>query len=454
MEHVIPLVKGEERGGTHDLGNILPACVACNYKKFNYGLLTFAQRHDVCFRSALLKADVNTLARNEIIRGMRVKRSKISLDPDKKEQVIEEEREITEISERFVVSVDNFSSILESNSTRVLDATTSVRFLKEKPQDEVPIVDMSLYWAKEEERKGVKALERIPKEYMLISMIGSGGFGAVWFACHIKSNDFCALKIIPFKNSKEKQEALHEASTLQALDHPSIVKLRQVFDDEERESGRTYVVMEMECFPRNLQEFIKTNPNNSQELILQLLLQLTVAIEYLHSKDKAHRDIKPANVLLCGDESNMQVKLTDFGLSRDAANTQAHTIAGTPPYMPPEILSGSYDAKEADIYSLGCLATALITGVLLEDKNYSFNEKTTKLIEDIRNQNKNSGLTALVEEMLSNIPQHRPSASYIKIRLQHLLQKTLSDIPGKIPTEQQSHICCRAAVSCSCKDSF
>lgn len=166
-------------------------------------------------------------------------------------------------------------------------------------------------------------------------MIGSGSFGDVWFACHNHTNEFCALKIMPFKNSDEREHALREAKILQSLDHKHIVKLHRVFEDQEPESSRTYVVMQMECFPRNLKQFIQNKQDKiSEELVISLLLQLADAMAYLHSQDKIHRDIKPENVLILGDEPNMQIKIADFGLSRDVINNEAQTFCGTPPYMP------------------------------------------------------------------------------------------------------------------------
>jgi hypothetical protein len=148
MEHVIPIVKGEERGGNNDLGNMLPACIACNYKKFNYGLLTFAQRNNVELKTALLNVNVNTMAKNEIRRGMGAKRSFIPLDPDAK-ALPSVEVEVEEIMPRYLLTLTSFTQTL-SNSVRVITANYST-----KPDDikEVPIVEISNYWATEAERK-------------------------------------------------------------------------------------------------------------------------------------------------------------------------------------------------------------------------------------------------------------------------------------------------------------
>ena len=73
-----------------------------------------------------------------------------------------------------------------------------------------------------------------------------------------------------------------------------------------------------------------------------------------------HRDIKPDNVMITDDDT---VRLIDFGLSKVSRNKQLKTVAGTPYYMSPEVLNGSY-SKKADIWSLGVVLYTLVSGYL------------------------------------------------------------------------------------------
>ena len=74
-----------------------------------------------------------------------------------------------------------------------------------------------------------------------------------------------------------------------------------------------------------------------------------------------HRDIKPDNIMITKDDS---VRLIDFGLSKASKNgKQLKTRAGTPYYMAPEVLQGSYSNK-ADIWSLGVILYTLVSGYL------------------------------------------------------------------------------------------
>jgi len=74
-----------------------------------------------------------------------------------------------------------------------------------------------------------------------------------------------------------------------------------------------------------------------------------------------HRDIKPDNIMITNNDT---VRLIDFGLSKASRNNrQLTTMAGTPYYMAPEVLEGSY-SKKADIWSLGVLLYTLVCGYL------------------------------------------------------------------------------------------
>lgn len=85
------------------------------------------------------------------------------------------------------------------------------------------------------------------------------------------------------------------------------------------------------------------------------------AINHCHAQGVVHRDIKPDNIMITADNT---VRLIDFGLSKATKNNKnMTTVAGTPFYMAPEVLEGSYSAK-ADIWSLGVLLYTLVCGYL------------------------------------------------------------------------------------------
>lgn len=92
------------------------------------------------------------------------------------------------------------------------------------------------------------------------------------------------------------------------------------------------------------------------------MIKLFRAINHCHSVRVVHRDIKPENIMYGRDG---EVKLIDFGLAKRLhdSTTNLHTKAGTPHYMAPEVLSGSYNEK-CDIWALGVLMYVLVSGYL------------------------------------------------------------------------------------------
>lgn len=100
------------------------------------------------------------------------------------------------------------------------------------------------------------------------------------------------------------------------------------------------------------------------------MLQLFKAINHCHAQGIVHRDIKPENIMIT--DSN-EIRLIDFGLSKVQTGKQLEEIAGTPLYMAPEVINGSY-GKEADMWSLGVLLYTLVSGF------FPFYEKNTKKV--------------------------------------------------------------------------
>jgi len=119
--------------------------------------------------------------------------------------------------------------------------------------------------------------------------------------------------------------------------------------------------------------------------------RLFKAINHCHSLKIAHRDIKPENILI---NDNGDLKLIDFGLSKQVKTKKMHTIVGTPYYIAPEVLQGKYGVK-CDIWSLGVIMYILLSGYLpfggngaaevfekVQEGEYSFSQKEWNKVSD------------------------------------------------------------------------
>ena len=184
----------------------------------------------------------------------------------------------------------------------------------------------------------------------------------MFLASAVADKDFeVAIKAIPKKKIPDLSQIRQEVSTLQTLDHPNIIKYYETYENQQF----IYVVMEY-CPGGELFDVIAataeksgTFDENEARRIMGALLQ---AVNHCHANKIAHRDIKPENIMI---GENNEVKLIDFGLSRKAGKSSGglDTMVGTPYYVAPEVLEGSY-GYECDIWSLGVLLYILLSGYL------------------------------------------------------------------------------------------
>ena len=159
-------------------------------------------------------------------------------------------------------------------------------------------------------------------------------------------------------NEKEKQQLVSEVNILRELRHPNIVRYYDRVID--KQNSKIYIVMEY-CEGGDMGSVVKKCKKDRdylpEELVWKVFMQISLALHDCHKRKEGkilHRDLKPANIFL---DSNMNVKLGDFGLSRlmDSGSEFANTHVGTPYYMSPEQISESRYNEKSDIWSLGCL---------------------------------------------------------------------------------------------------
>lgn len=198
--------------------------------------------------------------------------------------------------------------------------------------------------------------------YELLAELGRGGMGIVYRARQRSLNRLVALKLIrsgEWAGAEELSRFRREAEAAAALEHPAIVPVYEVGEDQ----GFVYFSMGL-VEGGSLAERVNESalPERQAAEYVELIAR---GVAYAHLQGVIHRDLKPANILL--DKQN-QPKITDFGLAKrlqdDKELTTTGQVLGTPAYMPPEQARGdlSQIGPASDIYSLGAILYRLLAG--------------------------------------------------------------------------------------------
>jgi calcium-dependent protein kinase len=153
-----------------------------------------------------------------------------------------------------------------------------------------------------------------------------------------------------------------EINIMKQADHPNIIKLYEVYED----NRYIYLIMEEctggELFDRIIERIQKKDMFSEKEAA-KMFKQMMAAICYCHGQKICHRDLKPENLLFLNSSSDSPLKVIDFGLSRVFGSTdhKMTTKVGTAYYVSPEVLSGDYDEK-CDVWSSGVILYILLCG--------------------------------------------------------------------------------------------
>jgi serine/threonine-protein kinase len=207
---------------------------------------------------------------------------------------------------------------------------------------------------------------RIISHYEIGRLLGSGGMGHVYAARDVELGREVALKVASFDGEDAQSRLRREAQHASRLSHPNICHIYDVG----RADGQLFVVMEL--LPgRSLADLLREGPLPAAQA-RQYALEIADALAHAHEHGVTHRDLKSTNVIITPKRG---AKVLDFGLARsldthqiDALShsqrslTDEGMIAGTLPYMAPELLRGQRGDQRADIWALGVLLFEMVTG--------------------------------------------------------------------------------------------
>lgn len=200
----------------------------------------------------------------------------------------------------------------------------------------------------------------LSNRYRIDSDLGKGGMAEVYKAWDTKRFTYLALKVLRQDLSQDRvflRRFRAEAQTLEALQHPNIVRYYGI----ETDGMIVYILMEyIEGTTLQSEIFRARGKPLNEAFVTHVMRSVCSALHFAHQQNHVHCDIKPANIMI--NEAG-EVKLTDFGIARmtDAA-TMTMVGFGTPAYMAPEMVRGELPSIQSDIYSLGIVLYEMVTG--------------------------------------------------------------------------------------------
>ena len=215
-------------------------------------------------------------------------------------------------------------------------------------------------------------------DYRIVALIGRGGFGEVFRAEHEVLRRVVAIKV---PHDAGALPALRRSAKIQAtLDDRTIVRTLEASLSHDP----PYVVFEHVDGP-SLAELVRLGGPLPWARALPLLRDIARALRHAHERGFVHGDVKPANVLVETSGEGERARLTDFGNVPDRSGEAGQAsqvcssvaldtarrseIAGTFPYVAPEVLRGETADERADVYGFGVLLFEVLTGHMPEGRD-------------------------------------------------------------------------------------
>ncbi|XP_066916550.1 serine/threonine-protein kinase 32C-like [Clytia hemisphaerica] len=251
------------------------------------------------------------------------------------------------------------------------------------------------------------------QDFHILRSVGRGAFGKV---CIIQKKDTKHLYGLKYMSKRAiiersaSRNVLKEVEILKMLHHPFLVNMCYSFQDDED----MFMVLDL-MLGGDLRYHLNQGHLFSEEEIALYIVEMGLALDYLHSKRILHRDIKPDNVLL---DSNGHIHLTDFNIATYVPEGKiAISLSGTRPYLAPEVFLSSIGkvpgySFEADWWSWGVTLCELVRGKRpFHISSSSKIEATCKLFEKdlviLMPSNLSVSMVTLLTDLLQTNPRKR-----------------------------------------------
>uniref|UniRef100_A0A3Q2QH16 Serine/threonine-protein kinase PLK4 n=1 Tax=Fundulus heteroclitus TaxID=8078 RepID=A0A3Q2QH16_FUNHE len=250
------------------------------------------------------------------------------------------------------------------------------------------------------------------EDFKVLTLLGKGSFACVYRAKSIKTGLEVAIKMIDKKAMQKAgmvQRVTNEVEIHCRLKHPSILELYNYFED----SNYVYLVLEM-CHNGEMSRYLKERKMPfSEDEARHFMHQIVKGMLYLHTHGILHRDLTLSNLLLT---SNANIKIADFGLATQLKlpSEKHFTMCGTPNYISPEVATRSAHGLESDVWSLGCMFYAFLTGRPPFDTD-TVKHTLSKVVLGDYEMPSHVSLEAqdLIRQLLQKDPAVRPSLSAV-----------------------------------------
>ena len=258
--------------------------------------------------------------------------------------------------------------------------------------------------------------------------LGEGSMGIVFEAIDRVKNERVAVKVLRSLDGDARTRVEHELRALSGIDHPNLVRLHELFAEDDR----LFFTMDL-VEGKHLIAHVRTDSNEDaeeptltsvagvtsaparprertfdEERLRDVLGQLTRAIGALHDRGLVHRDVKPSNILVTEEGT---LRLLDYGLVGESA-----TVAGTAAYMAPEQTTSGAVGPEADFYAMGVVLFEALTGEL---------------------PFRGLAASVMASKRLFDPPPPRALTKEIPVDLDELCQRLLAREPSMRPTARE-----------------
>ena len=281
----------------------------------------------------------------------------------------------------------------------------------------------------------------IAQRYELQRMLAQGGMAEVWLAVDLTLDRKVAVKWLKpalATDAVVAERFRREAIAAASLNHPNIVAVHDVFEQD----GRQAVVMQL-VEGKSLRQVLDTQKRLSPELTCHIGTCVAAALDHAHEAGFVHRDVKPGNIMMTSDG---RVLLTDFGIAKGLQSAEAdltsdNIMMGTAKYLSPEQVRGKKLDGRADLYSLGLVLYECLAGRVPFLGETDADTALARLQRDPTDLSRlratlPTKLVVAIHQLLARNPAHRPATG---AELVATLRDAAKDGPPEIDPTPYEH---------------